>query len=73
MKASEIRSLSVEEIKQHLEDLMDELANLRIQKATHQLTNPSRIRLVKREIARHKTILREIELGLNKVEKEETQ
>ncbi len=71
MKASEIRALSVEEIKQQLDDLLEELANLRIQKATHQLINPSRIRQVKRDIARHKTILREKELGINKVESEQ--
>ncbi len=70
MKPSEIRALSVEEIKEQLNNLLEELANLRIQKATHQLINPSRIRQVKRDIARHKTILREKELGINKVESE---
>ena len=41
MKSVELRKLSVEELKQKLEDGLDELANLRIQKATHQLSNPS--------------------------------
>ncbi len=66
MNTAEIKALPAADIKQHLDDLMDELANLRIQKATHQLTNPSRIREVKREIARAKTIMREIELGIVK-------
>ncbi|MCB0261581.1 MAG: 50S ribosomal protein L29 [Calditrichaeota bacterium] len=66
MNTAEIKALPEADIKQHLDDLMDELANLRIQKATHQLTNPSRIREVKREIARAKTIMREIELGIVK-------
>jgi len=65
MKASELRSLQAEDIKQRLEDLLDELSNLRIQKATRQLVNASRVRMVKKEIARHKTILREYELGIS--------
>ena len=66
MKPQEIRELPVEEIKQRLEDLLDEMANLNIQKSTHQLANPSRIRLVKKDIARIKCILREYELGISK-------
>lgn len=66
MKATELRSLQVEEVKQRLEDLIDELSNLRIQKATRQLVNASRVHVVKKEIARHRTILREYELGISK-------
>ena len=66
MKIQELREMTVEDLKNLLEDLKDELANLRIQKATHQLTNPSRIREVKRDIARVKTLLREYELGISK-------
>ncbi len=66
MKTSELRALPGEEVKQRLSDLLDELSNLRIQKATHQLTNPGKIREVKRDIARHKTLLREYELGVSK-------
>jgi large subunit ribosomal protein L29 len=65
MKAQELREMTIEELKDQLEDLLDELANLRIQSATHQLANPSRIRIVKRDIARIKTILREYELGIS--------
>jgi len=66
MKADELRALPIEELHQRLEELKDELANLRIQKGTLQLVNPSRIKLVKREIARINTILREYELGISK-------
>lgn len=70
MKASELKGLSVEEVKSRLEDLLDELSNLRIQKATRQLVNASRMRVVKKEIARHKTVLREYELGISKPKSE---
>ncbi len=66
MKADELRALPLEELQQRLEELKDELANLRIQKGTLQLVNPSRIKLVRREIARIKTIFREYELGISK-------
>ncbi|RSL28708.1 50S ribosomal protein L29, partial [Salibacterium salarium] len=47
--------------------LKEELFNLRFQLATGQLDNPARIRNVRKDIARAKTVLRERELGLNKV------
>jgi large subunit ribosomal protein L29 len=64
MKPQEIKEMTIEEIKLRLDDLLDELANLNIQKATQQLANPSRIRIIKKDIARIKTILREYELGI---------
>ncbi len=59
MKASEIRALSVEELEKKLADLKKDLFNLRLQNATNQLENPSRINDVKKDIARVKTIIRE--------------
>ena len=59
MKASEIRSLSVEELEKKLADLKKDLFNLRLQNATNQLENPGRINDVKKDIARVKTIIRE--------------
>ncbi len=50
----EMREIPAEELKTKLEDFKDELANLNIQKATHQLANPSRIKMVKKSIARIK-------------------
>lgn len=62
MKASELRNFTEEELNRKLKDLRIELFNLRFQAITGQLANPKRIRAVKRDIARIKTILREREL-----------
>lgn len=62
MKANELREMTNEELKETLAELKGELFNLRFQLATGQLENPMRIREVKRDIARVKTILREREL-----------
>lgn len=59
MKAQEIRQLSDAEIQQRLRESNQELVNLFFQKELRQLENPMRIRLVKRDIARMRTILRE--------------
>ena len=61
MKAEQIRGMTVSEIVSELHDLEQELTNLRFQKVTSQLDNPLRIRIVRRAIARLKTILREQE------------
>ena len=63
MKASEIRTLSVEELEKKLADLKKDLFNLRLQNATNQLDNPIKIAEVKRDIARVKTIIREQQLA----------
>jgi large subunit ribosomal protein L29 len=59
MKASEIRELTVEEKHRKVDDLKEELFNLRFQKETGQLENPQKVRQVRQEIARLKTIIRE--------------
>lgn len=66
MKTKEIRSMTQEDLEKKVIDLKKELFNLRFQNATGQLDNPSSIRLVKKDIARVKTILRERELGIRK-------
>ncbi|NVM21848.1 MAG: 50S ribosomal protein L29 [Desulfobacterales bacterium] len=58
MMASEIRELSSEEIREKLVELTEEVFNLRFQHATDQLENPMRLRHIRREIARMKTIMR---------------
>ena len=58
MKAAEIRELSSAELDQMLSDLKSELFNLRFQHAINQLENPMRIKAVKKDIARVKTIQR---------------
>jgi large subunit ribosomal protein L29 len=62
MKTTELRDLSVEELQKKLLDFKDELFSLRFQMVTGQLGNPMRLKEIKRNIARVKTILREIEL-----------
>ena len=64
MKASEIRSLSVEELEKKLADLKKDLFMLRMQHATNQLDNPMQIAAVKKDIARIKTIIREKETNV---------
>ena len=61
MKASEIRALSPEEKGLKLNDLKEEIFNLRFQHGTGQLENPRKIKQLKRDIARVKTILKEME------------
>ena len=62
MKANQLREMSQDELNQNLADLKSELFNLRFQLATGQLENPMRIREVRKNIARVKTVLREREL-----------
>jgi large subunit ribosomal protein L29 len=62
MKANKYREMTSEELEERLTEFKGELFNLRFQLATGQLENPMRIREVKRDIARVKTILREREL-----------
>ena len=66
MKAKEIRQLSDEKINETLSELKTELFNLRFQLATGQLDNPLKIKSVRKDIARVKTIIRERELGIGK-------
>ncbi len=64
MRASELREMSLEEVTGKLDDLQEEVFNLRFQHVSGQLTNPIRLRQVRREIAQVRTILRENELGI---------
>ena len=56
MKAEEIRTMSADQLQEKLVDLKKEQFNLRFQRATGQLENTSRVRTVRRDIARVKTI-----------------
>ena len=64
MKANEYRNLTTAEIEQNVSSLKEELFNLRFQLATGQLENTARIKQVRKDIARAKTILRQRELGI---------
>ena len=61
MKTKDLRELTTNELDNKLDELRRELFNLRFQQTTHQLKNPSRIKIVRREIARILTILKEKE------------
>jgi large subunit ribosomal protein L29 len=56
MKAAEVRGLSDDELRGRLRELQEELFNLRFQLATGQIENVGRIRTVRRDIARLKTV-----------------
>lgn len=62
MKPEEIRDMSDHELSDKLKDLKSELFNLRFQLAINQLENPMRMKVVKKDIARVKTVMREREL-----------
>lgn len=61
MKPAEIRKLNAEEIRSKLADTREELMKLRFQQVTGQLVDPSRLSILRRDIARMETILRETE------------
>ena len=61
MKPTEIREMSVEDLKAKIEELTRERFNLRFRSATESIENPMRFRSLRRDIARMQTILREKE------------
>jgi large subunit ribosomal protein L29 len=61
MKVAEIRELSVDVLHEREKELDDQLFRLRIQKSMGQLEAPAKVREVRRDLARIKTILREKE------------
>lgn len=63
MKARELRTKSTEVLHEQLEGLLREQFNLRMQRGAGQLTRPSLMRAVRREIARIKTVLTEMQAG----------
>ncbi len=62
MKIIELRELPENELRKRIKDEEENLVHLKFQKATSQLESPIRIRTVRRDIARLKTVLREREL-----------
>ena len=62
MKASELRGLNAEDARNRLEELEEEAFNLRFQHVSGQLTSPIRLRQVRRDIARVRTLMRERDL-----------
>ena len=64
MKANELRKMTTAELEAKLADLKKDLFFLRMQHATNQLDNPLKINVVKKDIARIKTIIREKETAI---------
>jgi large subunit ribosomal protein L29 len=60
MKTTELRNMTVEELKTKERELSDQLFALRLQKTTGQLENPAKMRLVRRDLARVLTVTREM-------------
>ena len=63
MKPHDMREMTLEELQQHHDTLVEELVHLKIKLSVKQLDNPLRVREVRREIARTKTVLRDKKLG----------
>ena len=61
MKANEVRKMNAEQLNEKLSGLKKDLFYLRMQHATNQLDNPLKIKETKRDIARVKTVLRELQ------------
>jgi large subunit ribosomal protein L29 len=61
MKAAELRGLSIEELQKRLVDEEESLGNLSFQLATSQLESPIKVRTVRRDIAKIRTVIREKE------------
>ncbi len=64
MKIEEVRKLSVDELRSKITDARDELMKLRFQQVSGQLTDTSRLRLLRRDVARMETVVKEAELSV---------
>jgi large subunit ribosomal protein L29 len=64
MKAREIRNLTIEEIQIKKAEVEKELFNLKIRQATRQIDNPLKVRVLRRDLARMNSILREDQLNI---------
>ena len=71
MRAAELRKLSYAELQEQLDESKEELFNLRFQIVTNQLDNTARIKQVRRDVARIKTMMREQEIAAWETQKEE--
>ncbi len=67
VKMQSLRELTRDELLQKINDLNDEMFNLNMRRSLKALDNPLRLRQVRREIARIKTVLREDEIGIRKL------
>jgi len=66
MEAKELRDLSVDDLRQKLAELREEIGHLKLKRATSRLENPMKLRQSKRDLARVETVLREKALAAQK-------
>jgi len=66
LKMTELKELSLAELKLRLHDWQDNLEAIRFQLDSGQLPNTARVRQIRRDIARLRTVIREVELGVRK-------
>ncbi len=64
MKTKEIRELSAADLEAKIKDVREEFANIKFQHSLKQLDNTSKVRILRRELARLLTIQREEKLGI---------
>ena len=67
MKPGQIRDLSIEEVEHRLREVEEELFNLNLRRRVQKLDNPLRLRVLRRDRARLKTVLREHSSGIRKL------
>lgn len=67
MKARDLRDLTIEEVMQKKQEIEKENFNLKLRQATRQIDNPLRVRHLRRDLARIRTILKEHELNIRKL------
>ena len=70
MKAEEVRAISEKEREEKIDEINQEIFNLRLQLATGKIENPSRIRFLRRDVARIKTINKEAQALVGLSEKQ---
>jgi large subunit ribosomal protein L29 len=63
MKPHEMREMTLDELQVRHDEMVDEFVNLRVKLSMRQLDNPMRVRILRREIARARTIIREKQAG----------
>jgi large subunit ribosomal protein L29 len=66
MKAQDLNSMTIDELQAHHDTLVDEMVNLRVKLVLRQLENPLRVRHLRRDIARARTIIRQKQIAANK-------
>ncbi len=68
MKKSELKDKSIAELKKLEQDFLEEARNIRFTDVVGSVSNPARKKIIRKDIARIKTILREYELGIRKTD-----